>query len=147
MKTAEQCAFDVGGISDHAQRLICVAGEDYLVENLGRAFARKYFHTAILARDACNADSFCEWKAAAKAVHAAEKAKALSFFPVGVDGADFEVLRQLSPRQPIKLRGLAFRELFQWLSNSLSSVSKSRVGDVLKLPPPDTTPKGWAEIA
>ena len=87
------------------------------------------------------------WQAAAKAVHAAEKAKALSFFPVGVEGADFEVLGQLSPRQPIKLRGLAFRELFQWLSNSLSSVSKSKVGEVLKLPPPDTTPKGWAEIA
>ena len=88
-----------------------------------------------------------EWAAAAKAVQAAEKSKALAFFPVGVDGADFEVLRQLSPRTPIKLKGLAFRELFQWLSNSLSGVSKSTVGDVLKLPPPDATPKGWAEIA
>jgi uncharacterized protein YegL len=87
-----------------------------------------------------------EWTAAAKAVHAAEKAKALVFFPVGVDGADFEVLTQLSPRTPIKLRGLAFREVFQWLSNSLSGVSKSKVGDVLKLPPPDATPKGWAVI-
>jgi uncharacterized protein YegL len=87
-----------------------------------------------------------EWAAAAKAVHAAEKAKALVFFPVGVDGADFEVLGRLSPRAPIKLRGLAFRELFQWLSNSLSGVSKSKVGDVLQLPPPDTTPKGWAVI-
>lgn len=87
-----------------------------------------------------------EWTAAAKAVQAAEKAKALAFFPVGVDGADFEVLKRLSPRTPIKLRGLAFRELFQWLSNSLSSVSQSKVGDVLRLPPPDTTPKGWATI-
>jgi len=33
-------------------------------------------------------------------VHAAEKAKALVFFPVGVDGANFEVLAQLSPRTP-----------------------------------------------
>ena len=87
-----------------------------------------------------------DWTAAAKAVQAAEKAKALAFFPVGVDGADFEVLKRLSPRTPIKLRGLAFRELFQWLSNSLSSVSQSKVGDVLRLPPPDTTPKGWATI-
>src|SRR5262249_48219293 len=87
-----------------------------------------------------------EWKGAAKAVHAAEKSKAVAFFPVGVDGADFEVLRQISPRTPIKLRGLAFRELFQWLSNSLSTVSKSKVGDALRLPPPDTTPKGWATI-
>lgn len=87
-----------------------------------------------------------EWTAAASAVRAAEKAKALAFFPVGVEGADFHVLRQISLRNPIKLRGLAFRELFQWLSNSLSSVSKSNVGDVLRLPPPDTSPKGWATI-
>jgi uncharacterized protein YegL len=86
------------------------------------------------------------WNAAAKAVRDAEKNKALAFFPVGVDGADFNVLRQISPRSPIKLRGLAFRELFQWLSNSLSGVSKSGVGDVLRLPPPDTTPNGWAVI-
>jgi uncharacterized protein YegL len=87
-----------------------------------------------------------DWTAAAKAVQAAEKSKALAFFPVGVEGADFEVLRQISPRAPIRLRGLAFRELFQWLSNSLSGVSKSKVGDALRLPPPDTTPKGWAVI-
>jgi uncharacterized protein YegL len=87
-----------------------------------------------------------EWKGAAKAVQAAEKTKAVAFFPVGVDGADFEVLQEVSPRAPIKLRGLAFRELFQWLSNSLSTVSKSKVGDALRLPPPDTTPKGWATI-
>lgn len=87
-----------------------------------------------------------QWKEAAKAVQTAEKSKSLAFFPVGVDSADFEILGQLSPRTPIKLRGLAFRELFQWLSNSLSSVSKSKVGEVLRLPPPDTTPKGWATI-
>jgi uncharacterized protein YegL len=87
-----------------------------------------------------------EWTGAAKAVHAAEKNKALAFFTVGVDNADFEVLGRLSPRSPLKLRGLAFRELFQWLSNSLSGVSRSRVGEVLKLPPPDTTPDGWAVI-
>jgi uncharacterized protein YegL len=87
-----------------------------------------------------------EWHTAAKAVHSAEEAKSLAFFSVGVDEADLDVLQQISPRAPIKLRGLAFRELFQWLSNSLSTVSKSKVGDVLKLPPPDTTPKGWATI-
>lgn len=87
-----------------------------------------------------------DWSAAARAVHAAESSKSLAFFPVGVDGADFNILRQLGPRTPIKLRGLAFRELFQWLSNSLSGVSKSKVGDALALPPPDTTPKGWAVV-
>ena len=88
-----------------------------------------------------------DWSAAAKAIHDAEKSKSLAFFPVGVDGADFEVLKRLSSSTtPIKLRGLAFRELFQWLSNSLSSVSQSKVGEALRLPPPDATPKGWAVI-
>jgi uncharacterized protein YegL len=34
-----------------------------------------------------------EWTAAARAVQAAETSKSLAFFPVGVDGADFNVLR------------------------------------------------------
>lgn len=87
-----------------------------------------------------------DWRAAARAVQAAEKAKGIAFFSVGVEGADFGVLGQITPRTPLKLRGLAFRELFQWLSNSLSGVSKSKVGDALALPAPDTTPKGWAVI-
>ena len=65
---------------------------------------------------------------------------------MGVDEADFGTLQKLSVRAPIKLRGLMFRELFQWLSNSLSGVSRSQVGDRLLLPSPDTTPKGWASV-
>ncbi len=86
------------------------------------------------------------WAAAAKAIKDAESSKSLAFFPVGVDGADMEILKQLSVRAPIRLRGVMFRELFQWLSNSLSGVSRSQVGDRLMLPNPDTTPKGWASI-
>jgi uncharacterized protein YegL len=62
-----------------------------------------------------------------------------------VDVADMGTLKQLSVRAPIKLRGLMFRELFQWLSNSLSGVSRSHV-DRLLLVSPDTTPNGWASI-
>jgi uncharacterized protein YegL len=87
-----------------------------------------------------------DWRPAAKAVKEAEKSKAVAFFPVGVEGADMEVLRQLSVRAPLKLKGLMFRELFQWLSNSLSGVSRSQVGERLLLPAPDTSPAGWARI-
>jgi uncharacterized protein YegL len=87
-----------------------------------------------------------DWRPAAKAVKEAEKSKAVAFFPVGVEGADMEVLRQLSVRAPLKLKGLMFRELFQWLSNSLSGVSRSQVGERLQLPAPDTSPAGWARI-
>jgi uncharacterized protein YegL len=87
-----------------------------------------------------------DWRPAAKAIKEAEKSKAVAFFPVGVEGADMEVLRQLSVRAPLKLKGLMFRELFQWLSNSLSGVSRSQVGERLQLPAPDTSPAGWARI-
>ena len=87
-----------------------------------------------------------DWRPAAKAVKEAERSKAVAFFPVGVEGADMEVLRQLSVRSPLKLKGLMFRELFQWLSNSLSGVSRSQVGERLQLPAPDTSAAGWARI-
>jgi uncharacterized protein YegL len=57
-----------------------------------------------------------------------------------------EVLRQLSTRPPLKLKGLMFRELFQWLSNSLAGVSRSQVGERLQLAAPDTSASGWASI-
>jgi uncharacterized protein YegL len=78
-------------------------------------------------------------------IHEAESAKRLVFFAVGVDGADIEQLTRLSVREPVKLRGLAFRELFKWLSTSLGSVSRSQPGDVVPLANP-AAPGGWATV-
>lgn len=61
-------------------------------------------------------------------VRAAEKMKAVTVFAVGVgDAADMAALGRLtSPdRPPLSLRGLAFSELFLWLSASMSTVSQS----------------------
>ena len=85
------------------------------------------------------------WKEAAKMVRADEEGKKLSFFAVGVEGAHFEILEELAVRKPLKLKELRFRDLFVWLSNSLSAVSRSNVDDQVKLENP-ATPEGWASV-
>lgn len=86
-----------------------------------------------------------EWRTAASLVHEGEAKKNFQFFSVGVENANIEILAQISKREPLKLKGLRFRDLFTWLSNSLSSVSHSQPGDMLRLPPP-TGPEGWAVV-
>ncbi len=86
-----------------------------------------------------------EWRTAAERVHAGEAAKSFSFFAVGVEGANLETLGLISKRAPLKLKGLRFRDLFQWLSSSQQSVSKSSPGDDVPLQNP-TTPEGWASV-
>jgi uncharacterized protein YegL len=85
------------------------------------------------------------WKEAAKKVHTGEEAKALSFFAVGVEGANFDTLQQIAVRKPLKLKELRFRDLFIWLSNSLSAVSRSNVDDQVQLDNP-AAPEGWASV-
>ena len=80
---------------------------------------------------------------AAQLVREGEAAKAFMFFAVGVEGANFEVLSQISVREPLRLDGLRFRDLFKWLSTSLSTVSKSRIDEAPALANP-TGPSGWA---
>lgn len=82
---------------------------------------------------------------AAQLIKEGETSKSHSFFAVGVKGAQMDVLAQLSTRQPLTLDGLKFREMFAWLSSSLSGVSRSQVGDTVPLTNP-TAPDGWASV-
>ncbi len=80
---------------------------------------------------------------AAQAIQQEEAKKGVAFFAVGVEGADMRMLATLSKeRQPLKLKGLAFRELFLWLSASMQRVSSSKVGDKVDLP----SPQGWGQV-
>lgn len=73
------------------------------------------------------------WRQAAQRVQAEMNANALTFFGVGVAGADMEVLSTITPRA-LKLDGLKFRELFLWLSQSQRRVSGTTVGEMTALP-------------
>lgn len=79
---------------------------------------------------------------AMNAVHEEEKKKQFAFFAVGIQGANMEILKQISVREPLPLKGLNFTSLFQWLSNSMSSVSRSSLDAEVAL----ESPSGWAKI-
>jgi len=72
------------------------------------------------------------------------QAKKVAFFTVGVQQANMKTLGQISggSRQPIHLKGLNFKQMFVWLSASLSGVSHAIPGEVMALP----APTGWGEV-
>jgi uncharacterized protein YegL len=82
------------------------------------------------------------WEAVAEQVRQEETRKGVVFYGVGVEGADLQTLAKFSPgRPPLKLKGLAFGELFTWLSKSLSAIAHSRPGEQAPLPP-----VGWGSV-
>jgi uncharacterized protein YegL len=76
-------------------------------------------------------------KQAVQRIKAEEAAKKVAFFAVGVEGANMKLLAKMSTRQPLKLRGLRFVDMFVWLSKSAERVAHSREGDQVALPPVD----------
>ena len=81
-----------------------------------------------------------EYHSAATAVREGEARGAFSFYAVAVKGANVAKLTEVAPpgRPPVMLDGLRFRDLFQWLSKSMRTVSQSQMGTTIKIDPP-----GW----
>ena len=79
---------------------------------------------------------------AAMEVREGEAQKSFAFFAIGVEGANFDSLREISVREPLKLKGLMFKEFFQWLSASMKMVSSKNPGSNVNLLPPT----GWSEL-
>jgi uncharacterized protein YegL len=74
------------------------------------------------------------WESAADLAQQEETRKGVMVFPVGVEGANLQTLARFAQLPPLMLRGLAFREFFRWLSDSLKAVSQSQPGDQVPLP-------------
>lgn len=84
------------------------------------------------------------WQSAAQRVRQADADRKISFYAVGVQGADMNILGQIAPVNipPLMLKGLQFQELFRWLSDSMKRVSSSKVGGGQTSLPAIT---GWAQ--
>ena len=75
-----------------------------------------------------------DWhKYAQKACDAEDKGKVI-VFPIGTEEADFENLNKFSTRGALMLKNLDFKELFIWLSKSVSAGSQSEINSTVQLP-------------
>ena len=129
----------MGEAIDYALDLLESRKETY--RNNGIQYYRPWVF--LITDGAPNPDS--PWQNAARRLQESEAQRKLSFFAVGVQGADMTTLQKITPaeRPPLMLNGLDFRSMFLWLSDSMVRVSSSTVGsDMVALPP-----VGWGQIA
>jgi len=78
-----------------------------------------------------------------------EKEKHLIAWFFGTDSANFEFLKDLHPGingRVYQLRGYRFKEIFKWLSASMSAVSRSQPGQKAGIPNPASISESILEI-
>jgi uncharacterized protein YegL len=84
-------------------------------------------------------DSDQDIKGLATELNADYKDKKYMFLAIGVQGANMQKLKQLTPEgtSPLALQGLKFLEFFQWLSRSVTIVIDGKEDSESPLPDPD----------
>ncbi len=129
-----QGARPTGQAITHAIEMLDQRKETY--RNNGIMFYRPWL---FMITDGAPTDS---WQSAAKRIRAAEAQKEFAFFGVGVENADMGILKQICVREPLKLDGLRFRDLFSWLCKAQQSVSRAKPDEEVRLTAP-----GWTAPA
>ena len=81
-------------------------------------------------------DTHEEIAEAARRIAEQEAGRHAAFFAFGIEGADMDALAALSPsnRPPMALHEAQINGIFQWLANSVSSISTSAPGQRVRLP-------------
>ena len=104
------------------------------LNNSGISYTRPWM---MIITDGEPTDGAEEWSSAIREAKAAEANRKVEIFTIGVEGANMAKLSEISSKPPLQLDGVKFKELFVWLSSSLSAASRSRPGDKLELPSTD----------
>lgn len=75
------------------------------------------------------------------------EAKKYAFLPVGVEGADMDVLQRISSNgmNAVKLKGMRFAQFFRWLSASMGTVTKAQEGQKVDLSEGAKGDDGWMD--
>lgn len=74
-------------------------------------------------------------------------AKKYAFLPVGVEGADMDVLQRIAGNgmNATKLKGMRFAQFFRWLSASMGTVTKAEEGQTVNFSEGATGDAGWMD--
>ena len=83
----------------------------------------------------------------ARRIKADTAAKRYAFLPVGVEGADMEVLQKIAGEGmgATKLKGMRFAQFFKWLSASMGTVTKAENGQTVNMSEGATGDNGWMD--
>jgi len=151
----EPAKFDIDGSTNMGAGINMALDEIESRKQQYRAAGLEYFRPWLFLLTDGSPDAGSEFERAVVRLNAAESKSGVTVFAVGVgNSVNFETLTRLSKqRRPLKLDGLNFRDMFQWLSNSMSAVSNSNnsgadesdlqsLTEQIQLAPP-----GWGAVA